>query len=146
MGAPAHPTTQLFLITMAEIKGNTLCNDQCFFSEVTVLHLFAWARLRVAHLDGRQILVFESSGTKWMWALRRGTSLPLVFMQHDLFITPHVCRSALWAVHMCWYVQCRPTPPCGFSSPQKVASSYMCEKREKGDSGGKNENLYIWME
>ena len=64
MGAPAHPTTQLFLITMAEIKGNKSCNDQCFFSEVTVLLLFALARLHTAHLDGQEILVFESSSTK----------------------------------------------------------------------------------
>lgn len=64
MGAPAHPTTQLFLITMAEIKGNMLCNDQCFFSEVTVLLLFALVRQPVAHLDGREIFVFESSSTK----------------------------------------------------------------------------------
>lgn len=52
------PTTQLFLITMAVIKGNKLCNDQCFFSEVTVLLLFALAQQCVAHLDGREILVF----------------------------------------------------------------------------------------
>lgn len=57
MGAPAHPTTQLFLITMAVIKGNKLCNDQCFFSEVTVLLLLALAQPCVAHLDGREILV-----------------------------------------------------------------------------------------
>lgn len=30
MGAPAHPTIQLFLITLAVIKGNKLCNDECF--------------------------------------------------------------------------------------------------------------------
>lgn len=57
MGAPAHPTTQLFLITMAVIKGNKLCNDQCFFSEVTVLLLLALPKPCVAHLDGREILV-----------------------------------------------------------------------------------------
>lgn len=57
MGAPAHSTTQLFLITMAVIKGNKLCNDQCFVSEVTVLLLLASAQPCVAHLDGREILV-----------------------------------------------------------------------------------------
>lgn len=64
MGAPAHPHDSIILITMAEIKGNTLYNDQCFLSEVTVLLLFALAWPRVAHLDGRKILVFESSSTK----------------------------------------------------------------------------------
>lgn len=43
MGAPAHPATQLFLITMAVIKGNKLHNDQCFLGEVTVVLLFALA-------------------------------------------------------------------------------------------------------
>lgn len=57
MGAPAHPTTQLFLITTAAIKGNKLRNDQCFVSEVTVLLLLASALPCVAHLDGREILV-----------------------------------------------------------------------------------------
>lgn len=78
MGAPAHPTTQLFLITVAVIKGNKLCNDQCFFCEVTVLLLFAFVRPCAAHLDGREILMFESSSTKRMWALRRETSLLMV--------------------------------------------------------------------
>lgn len=64
MGAPAHPHYSIILITMAEIKGNKLYNDQCFLSEVTVLLLFALARRRMAHLDGRKILVFESSSTK----------------------------------------------------------------------------------
>lgn len=52
---------------------------------------------------------------------------PLGLMLHDLFITPHVCGSGLWAVHMCWYVPCRPSPPDGFAL-EKVASSYMCGK------------------
>lgn len=59
MRAPAHLTTQLFLITMAVIKGNKLCNDQCFFSAATVLLLFALARPCVAHLDGGEILGLE---------------------------------------------------------------------------------------
>lgn len=64
MEAPAHPAAQLFLITMAVIKGNKLCNDQCFFGEVTVLLLFAGARACVAHLDGWEIVAFELSSTK----------------------------------------------------------------------------------
>lgn len=57
MGTPAHPATQLFLITMAVIKGNKLCNDQCFFSKVTVLLLLTLVQPCVSHLDGGEILV-----------------------------------------------------------------------------------------
>lgn len=72
---------------------------------------------------------------------------PLGFMQHDLFITPHVCRSGLWAVHMCWYVPCCPTPPCGFSL-EKVASSYMCERKRGSERWwrGKKRKAYVWIE
>lgn len=67
---------------------------------------------------------------------------PLGLMLHDLFITPHVCRSGLWAVHMCWYVPRRPTPPDGFAL-EKVASSYMCGKR--GRDGAKKGKLHVWL-
>lgn len=48
MEAPAHPASQLFLITMVVIKGNKLCNDQCVFNEVTVFLLFAAALIQMA--------------------------------------------------------------------------------------------------
>lgn len=64
MEPPAHPTTQLFLITMAVIKGNKLCNDQCFLCEVTVFLLFAFALPCVARVDGGDMLVLELSSTE----------------------------------------------------------------------------------
>lgn len=72
------PHFSIILITMAEIKGNMLYNDRCLLSGVTVLLLFVSLRPRVAHLDGRNTLVFESSSRRWIWALRRGTFLCLV--------------------------------------------------------------------
>lgn len=82
---------------MAEIKGNMLYNDRCLLSRVTVLLLFVPLRPRVAHLDGRKTLVFESSSRRWMWALRRGTSLCLVLCSMIYSFAPHVFGSGLWA-------------------------------------------------
>lgn len=68
------------------------------------LPLFALPRHSAAYLDGVKILVFESCGSERMLGPQEGNFSPLGFMQHDLFITPHVCGSALWAVRMCRYV------------------------------------------
>lgn len=99
----------------------------------------------MAHLDGGETLVFEASGAEWMWALRRGTSLPLVFMQHGLFIAPHVCRRGLWGgshVPMCAVLP--PRLPFGFAI-EKVASSYMCEEEEEEEME-RELKLSVWIE
>lgn len=115
---------------MAEIKGNTLYNDQCFLSEVTVLLLFALAGPHTSHLDGKEDICVRVRRHKVNVGPRERNFSSLGFMQHDLFITPHVCKSGLWAVHMCWYVPRYPTPPRDFTL-EKVASSYICEEKER---------------
>lgn len=147
MGAPAHPTTQLFLITMAEIKGNTLCNDQCFFSEVTVLLLFAFARPCLAHLDGREILVFELSCTKWMWALRRGTSLPLVLCSM-IYSSRHMSVEVVYGRFTCADM-CRVAPHLPVVSHSRRLLRHTCvrEREEARDGGGgKKRKAYVWIE
>lgn len=132
MAAPAHPSTQLFLITTAVIKGNKLCNDQCFVGVVTVLLLFAFARPRAAHWDDGEILLFESSSTKWTWALRRGTSLLLVSCAM-IYSSHHMSEEVVFRQFTCadpcsaW-----PTPPCGFTL-EKLASSFVCARGWGGD-------------
>lgn len=76
MGAPAHPTTQLFLITLAVIKGNKLRNDECSLGGVTVVFISALAW--TAHSDGRETLGEFSP-------LRRKTFL--------------LCSYAAWFIH-----------------------------------------------
>lgn len=99
------PHFSIILITMAEIKGNMLYNDGCLLSGVTVLLRFVSLRPHAAHLDGRKTLVFESRSRRWMWALRRGTSLCLVLCSMIYSFTPHVWKWSL-GVHVCQYVPC----------------------------------------
>ncbi len=94
---------------------------------------------------------FRWQGDTCVWVEQRKVNVdpqernlaPPGLMQHDLFITPHVCRSGLWAVHMCWYVPCCPTSPCGFAL-ERDATSYMCGKR--GRDSEKKWKLYVWIE
>lgn len=104
------PHFSIILITMAEIKGNMLYNDRCLLSGVTVLLLFVSLRPRVAHLDGKKTLVFESSSRRWMRALRRGTSLcPVLCSMIYLFIHTTCLWKWYLGFHVCGYVPCYST-------------------------------------
>lgn len=106
---------------------------------MTVLLLFSWTQPSVAHLDGRKIVVFELSSTKWMRALRRGTRLPLV-LRRMIYSSHHMSVEVVR--FMCWYVPCCTTLPRGLTL-EKVASSHVLE--EWGGLCGKCKSAQVWI-
>lgn len=88
MGAPAHLTTQLFLITLAVIKGNKLCSDECFLGGVTVVFLSALACM--AHSDGRHTLISTPTGENFSPLVLRGMVYSWCHMSVEVQDCSHV--------------------------------------------------------